>query len=125
MLNPTKNKSTSFAFVDFRDSRSTFLAVENFDGIDLQGQKIKVNYAREATPRDQKRVKKDYTAMITKELFSNAKIPKADMTSLEPKRRRTGEELELLKRYKLGEVNEAEYLALKKELKSKIHRDKK
>ena len=43
-------KSKGFAFIAYEDQRSTILAVDNFNGIDLCGRIIKVNHVKKYKP---------------------------------------------------------------------------
>lgn len=49
---PDSNLSRGFAFLGYEDQRSTVLAVDNLNGVELVGKVLRVNHAKDYSPRD-------------------------------------------------------------------------
>ena len=137
--------SRGFAFLAYANQKSSILAVDNLNGIEISGRQIRVDHvldykspeARQEEKSQRFNRKEKYSDMISEDLFSRAfasfqssgqlkeemgsdtirKAPESVDHDSKPKRLRTAEETELRKKFLDGTISEAEYLNSKRKLK--------
>lgn len=126
--------------MSYEDPQSARLAVDNFNGIVVAGQKIRVDHAAEK--RDRPRDKSHHPSRITSvsdemlEAFINESRAAAEPVEPEPtdspeteqrpshKRPRTEEERTLRELFKCGQITLEEYTERKIQLKKKIYQQR-
>jgi RNA recognition motif-containing protein len=145
--------SRGFAFLSYTDQRSTILAVDNFNGIKLTGRIIRVDHVLKYTSPEEleaenakKKGRHKYSDLVTEELFKSATgdlmfrpvetdalpsqpdLEEANSVSdenIQGKRQRTPREVELRKKFKLGQISEKDYMEEKRRLKKSIRQEAK
>lgn len=78
-------ESKGFAYLKYEDQRSTILAIDNLNGVNIAGRRIQVDHVF-YEPRDDN---KSYRDAVKKELENDFARPQEQQEILAPKKRRT------------------------------------